>query len=164
MNKYKQFTRLAVQNTVVAAGRRTYTGYTKILHRRGVESLMNPSRPAHVHGCLNEGNPISMRGQWKRSREARISSGLVSLSFPPAATCILSVPSYEICACFIRPMKCVNLISRCCGRINMHRAPLAPSPRSDLCAITHLLERRRIPLTVLGQRFRYCPDEREEMT
>lgn len=94
--------------------------------------------------------------------EARISSGpLRSLSFPPSATCILSVPSREICACFIGPMKCVNLISRYCGRINMHRAARARSfsPRSDLCAITHLLERRRIPLTEDGQRFRYCPDE-----
>lgn len=41
--------------------------------------------------------------------------------------------------------------------INMHRAPARARRRVDLCAITHLLERRRIPLTEDGQRFRNCP-------
>jgi hypothetical protein len=110
-------------------------GCRKMLRRHRVESLMNPSRNPHARGCLNEGNSISMRGQWKRSREARISStDLCPFSYPPPATCILSVPSCEICACFIGPMKCVNLISRCCGRINMHRAARSLLPRALIYA------------------------------
>lgn len=34
--------------------------------------------------------------------------------------------------------------------------------RADLCAITHLLERGRIPLTENGQRFRNCSVEGSE--
>lgn len=130
MNKYKlrhsRVSPATIENTVLSWRRneKIYVGCTKILRRHRVESLMNPSRDVHARGCLNEGNPISMRGQWNRSRKARISSGPVSLSC--SATCILSVPSCEICACFVGPMKCVNLISRCCGRINMHRAAILP--------------------------------------
>jgi len=68
--------------------------------------------------------------------------------------------SRKICACFIGPMKCVNLICRGRVRINMHRAALlaASSCEADLCAITHLSERhRRISLTIPGQRFSNCP-------
>lgn len=132
--------------------------YIKIWRRRGVESLMNLSRNAHARGCLNEGNPISMRGQWK---EITGSTNLFRTRVPFVPTCRDLHSQRSV----VRNMRMLYKADEMCEfnfsvlQAHKYASRAAPSSRSDLCAITHLLERRRIPLTVLGQRFRYCLDE-----